>query len=55
MLIALARALVLGDTTAAPIDVDVLNLVATAVVLVALAVTLAPAAHRAAGWPSPGS
>ncbi len=40
MLIVLARALVLGDTTAAPIDVDVLNLVATAVVLVALAVTL---------------
>jgi hypothetical protein len=30
----------LGDTTAAPIDVDVLNLVATAVVLVALAATL---------------
>ncbi len=40
MLIVLARALVLGDTTAAPIDVDVLNLVATVVVLVALAVTL---------------
>jgi hypothetical protein len=40
MLIVLARALVLGDTTAAPIDVDVLNLVATAVVLVALVATL---------------
>jgi hypothetical protein len=40
MLIVLARALVLGDATAAPIDVDVLNLVATAVVLVALVVTL---------------
>ena len=40
MLVVLARALVLGDTTAAPIDVDVLNLVATAVVLVALTVTL---------------
>jgi hypothetical protein len=39
MLVVLARALVLGDTTAAPIDPDVLNLVATAVVLVALAVT----------------
>jgi hypothetical protein len=41
MLIVLARALLLGDSTAAPIDVDVLNLVATAVVLVALAVTAA--------------
>ena len=40
MLIVLARALVLGDTTAAPIDVDVLNLVTTAVVLAALVVTL---------------
>lgn len=40
MLIVLARALVLGDATAAPIDADVLNLVATAVVLVALVVTL---------------
>jgi hypothetical protein len=40
MLIVLARTLVLGDTTAAPIDPDVLNLVATAVVLVALVVTL---------------
>lgn len=41
MLIVLARALVLGDTTAAPVDPDVLNLVATLVVLVALVVTLA--------------
>ena len=40
MLIVLARALVLGDTTAAPIDVDVLNLVATVLVLAALVVTL---------------
>jgi hypothetical protein len=40
MLIVLARALVLGDTTAAPIDVDVLNLVATAVTLTALVGTL---------------
>jgi hypothetical protein len=40
MLIALARALVLGDITAAPIDPDVLNLVATAAVLVALVVTV---------------
>jgi hypothetical protein len=40
MLIALARALVLGDSTAAPIDPDVLNLVATAAVLVALVVTV---------------
>ena len=35
MLIALARNLVLGDATAAPIDPDVLNSVATGVVLVA--------------------
>ena len=41
MLIALARALVLGDSTAAPIDPDVLNLVATAAVLLALVVTAA--------------
>jgi hypothetical protein len=40
MLIALARALVLGDSTAAPIDPDVLNLVATVAVLVALVVTV---------------
>jgi hypothetical protein len=40
VLIVFARALVLGDTTAAPIDADVLNLVATGVVLAALAVTL---------------
>jgi hypothetical protein len=40
MLIVLARALVLGDTIAAPIDPDVLNLVGTAVVLAALAVTM---------------
>ena len=40
MLIVLARALVLGDTVAAPIDPDVLNLVGTALVLAALAVTV---------------
>ena len=40
MLIVLARALVLGDTTAAPIDLDVLNLVGTAIVLAALLVTV---------------
>jgi hypothetical protein len=40
MLIVLARALMLGDATAAPIDVDVLNLVTTAVVLAALVITL---------------
>jgi len=41
MLIALARNLVLGDTTAAPIDPDVLNSVATGAVLVVIAVTAA--------------
>ncbi len=41
MLIALARNLVLGDATAAPIDADVLNTVATAAVLVAIVVTAA--------------
>jgi hypothetical protein len=40
MLIALARTLVLRDSTAARIDPDVLNLVATAGVLLALAVTV---------------
>ena len=40
VLIALARTLVLGDRTAAPIDPDVLNLVATAAVLAALVVTV---------------
>ncbi len=40
MLIVLARTLVLKDTTAAPIDPEVLNLVVTAVVLVTLVVTL---------------
>ena len=50
MLIALARGLVLGDATAAPIDADVLNLVATGVVLVALVVTAGPPpADRPAG------
>jgi hypothetical protein len=40
MLIALARTLVLRDSTAARIDPDVLNLVATCTVLLALAVTV---------------
>jgi hypothetical protein len=40
MLIALARNLLLGDATAAPIDPDVLNVVATAAVVVAVLVTL---------------
>lgn len=40
MLVVLARTLVLKDTTAAPIDPDVLNLVATTVVLVALGAML---------------
>ena len=40
MLIALARTLVLRDSTAARIDPDVLNLVATVTVLLALAVTV---------------
>jgi hypothetical protein len=40
MLIALARNLFLGDATAAPIDPDVLNVVATAAVVVAVLVTL---------------
>ncbi|HEV2927639.1 MAG TPA: hypothetical protein VGW74_03025 [Propionibacteriaceae bacterium] len=40
MLIALARTLVLRDSTAARIDPDVLNLVATAVVLLALVITV---------------
>jgi len=40
MLVVLARTLVLGDAIAAPVDPDVLNLVATAVVLAALVVIL---------------
>ena len=55
MLMALARNLVLGDATAAPIDPDVLNLVATAAVVVAVLVTLARRRLARSGHsPTPG-